>query len=274
MSSSMPWVKIYTEMIDDPKIGRLNDATKWRFVSLVLLAGECDQDGALISGNESMSVTDIAWRLRVTREQCETEIKPLVDCGILAEDDGLYFIPKFSDRQGRPQSEKRAMWRERQSRLREQKETPESVTRDSPVTHASRVDKSREEKRRVEKSREENAADAALPRAVQTYIDAGGKFNPGTLADGTTKKANAYRVITETVTDDDDSIAFWRRVVEAYCAQWSSKSYTIMLSEYYSQGRVPGQPKSNNGNGNGQHAPQSNALAALERMKERHNGDK
>jgi hypothetical protein len=69
MLSSMPWVKIYTEMIDDPKIGRLNDATKWRFVSLVLLAGECDRDGALISGNESMSVTDIAWRLRVMRDR-------------------------------------------------------------------------------------------------------------------------------------------------------------------------------------------------------------
>lgn len=148
--SSMPWIKLYTEMLDDPKIGRLADAIKWRFVSLVLLAGECDQDGAFINGAKPMSEDDIAWRLRITREQCETEIESLMTAQIvlLDPDDHAYYLPKFSDRQGRPQSEKRAMWRERQARSRERKETKESVTRDSPVTNASRVDKIREDKSR------------------------------------------------------------------------------------------------------------------------------
>lgn len=150
--SSMPWIKLYTEMLDDAKIGRLEDAVKWRFVSLLLLAGECDQDGALMTSEKPMSLDDIAWRMRVTREQCETEIESLLMCGVVALDADLYYLPKFGERQGRPQSEKRAMWRERQARLREHKETKESVTRDSPVTNASRVDKNRSDKTSAEKA--------------------------------------------------------------------------------------------------------------------------
>lgn len=150
--SSMPWIKLYTEMLDDPKIGRLADAIKWRFVSLVLLAGECDQDGAFITGQHMMSIDDIAWRLRITREQCETELEALLQCGVLELDGDVYYLPKFSDRQGRPQSEKREQWRERKQRQRESQKTQESVTRDSRVIHAPRVEKSREEKNREEKS--------------------------------------------------------------------------------------------------------------------------
>ena len=144
--SSMPWIKLYTEMLDDPKIGRLADAIKWRFVSLVLLAGECDQDGAFITGQHMMSIDDIAWRLRITSEQCETELEALLQCGVLELDGDVYYLPKFSDRQGRPQSEKREKWRERKQRQRESQETKEDVTRESRVIHAPRVEKSREEK--------------------------------------------------------------------------------------------------------------------------------
>lgn len=249
--SSMPWVKLYTEMLDDPKIGRLPDAIKWRFVSLILLAGECDQDGALQASDKPMSIDDIAWRLRMPSEQCEAEIESLLMCGVLELDADVYYLPKFSDRQGRPQSEKRAQWRERQARYRESKETQdktqESVTRDSPVTNASRVEKRRVEKSRVEKSAGKPRTTTPLPIQAQTFIDAGGKFPSGTLSDGTSKKDNAIRVICDTVKDDEQSLLLWRQVVSAYCAQWSAKSYTVMLNDYYLSGRIPGQSKNGNG---------------------------
>lgn len=236
MSSSMPWVKMYTEMLDDPKIGRLSDAIKWRFVSLVLLAGECDQDGALISGNEPMSVTDIAWRLRVTREQCETEINPLIECGILADDTGLYFIPKFSERQGRPQSEKRAMWRERQARLREQKETKESVTRDSPVTNASRVEKSRVEKR------EKSAAKPPTPPQIESYRKAAHRYPNKSL----------YPLICEKVKDDQASLLLFEQIVTGWIAMGWNPSNISGILEFVERGEVPHR---NGQNGNGKSAP-------------------
>lgn len=58
----------------------------------------------------------------------------------------------------------------------------------------------------------------------------------------------ARRWITEQVRDTPESLALWGRVVTAYCAQWSSKSYTVMVNDYYLQGRVPGQPARRNCN--------------------------
>jgi hypothetical protein len=134
-------------------------------------------------------------------------------------------------------------------------------------TEQNRTEQNNTEQNRTE---QHDAAKAALPRPAQTYIDAGGKFQSGTLADGTTKKDNAIRVICETVKDTDASIDLWRRVVSAYCSQWSSKSYTIMLNEYYAQGRVPGERKNGNGqSGNGE----TKIQAAMRIAQERTNGN-
>ena len=115
---------------------------------------------------------------------------------------------------------------------------------------------------------QKRAANAApLPRAVQTYINNGGGWQPGKLKDGTEKKQHCFNVIAETVKDTDESIAFWATVVYEYCKQWSSKSYAVMLNEYYLQNRIPGQSRNGNKNGNGQSAgePSSPMLRAIMR---------
>lgn len=231
--SSMPWVKLYTEMLDDAKIGRLQDAVKWRFVSLVLLAGECDQDGALMYSEKPMSLDDIAWRMRITREQCETEIESLLMCGVIALDGDLYYLPKFGERQGRPQSEKRAMWRERQARLREHKETKESVTRDSPVTNASRVDKSRSDKSRSA------AAKPPTPPQIESYRKAAHRYPNKSL----------YSLICEHVKDDPQSLLLFEQIITGWIAKgWNPANITGIL-EFVDRGEIP------QGNGNG-HKPE------------------
>ena len=50
-------IKLYVEMLDDPKVGLLPDAVKWRWVSSLLLAGELNEDGYL------PDINDAAWRL-------------------------------------------------------------------------------------------------------------------------------------------------------------------------------------------------------------------
>jgi len=235
--SSMPWVKLYTEMLDDAKIGRLQDAVKWRFVSLVLLAGECDQDGALIISDKPMSIDDIAWRMRITREQCETEIETLLMCGVISLDDDLYYLPKFSDRQGRPQSERRAMWRERQARLRERKETDESVTRESPVTNASRVEKSREEKSRS------RASKTPTPPQVESYRKAAHRYPNKSL----------YSIICEHVKDDEQSLLLFEKIVTGWIAMGWNPSNINGILEFVDKGEIPHR-NGQNGNGNG-HKP-------------------
>ncbi len=57
--SAMPWVKIFTEIIDDPKIGRLSKAAKWRFLELIVLAGECDADGYLVHSDQPLTLDEM-----------------------------------------------------------------------------------------------------------------------------------------------------------------------------------------------------------------------
>ena len=56
--ASRYWIKLYHEILDDPKMGRLPDALFRRAIELFLIAGENGRDGGL------PALADIAWRLR------------------------------------------------------------------------------------------------------------------------------------------------------------------------------------------------------------------
>jgi hypothetical protein len=149
----MPWVKLFIDMLDDHKIGKLPRSTRLRFVELLLIAGECDADGGLINGDAPMNLEDIAWRLRDTAEAVGSDIAKLTAAGVLSDDSGVLCITNFSKRQGRSQSDKRAQWRERKARQKENDpKDAEGFTRESRVNHASREEESREEKSREEKN--------------------------------------------------------------------------------------------------------------------------
>lgn len=154
--SSMPWVKMYTEMLDDTKLGRVSERARWRFVQLILMAGECDAEGYLADTRGPMSTEDIAWRIRKPAAIVAADMDTLSNLGLIVNTDRGWYIPKFSERQGRSQSEKRAKWRESQSKRREKNlgpewelaEMPENlppVIDDTAMTPAPRVEKSRED---------------------------------------------------------------------------------------------------------------------------------
>ncbi len=107
-------------------------------------------------------------------------------------------------------------------------------------------------------------ASPPLPPAAQVFVENGGKWPSGSLADGTTKRAKAIATIAETVGDDPDDLSFWGRVVAAYCLQWSGHSYTTMLG-YFRDRRIPGEA-GRNGNGHG--PPRENAGLAAVRLLE------
>ena len=73
------WVKLYTEIVNDPKMGRLTDRQFRTCINLFALAGEIDADGAL------PDVEDLAWRLRLKDDDLAADLKSLVAVNILAE---------------------------------------------------------------------------------------------------------------------------------------------------------------------------------------------
>lgn len=195
MNAPMPWVKLYIDMLDDTKLLRLSEACRWRFVQLVLMAGECDADGLLTTTTGPMSMDDIARRLRVRSNRLEEQMASLINVGLVEYTGAGYKVVKFAERQGRKQSEKREQWRKAQAKARKSdadrgpqydevvpnsgqtvptarqidteltqfvpplaENTPETPDKSQTVIHDTPL------KRRVEKSREESSAAQKPPR--------------------------------------------------------------------------------------------------------------
>lgn len=166
---SMPWIKLHTSLLNDPRLSEVEPLARLRFYELMMLAGQCDAGGALVRPDGSpMSVANIAWALRVGADQIASDITALCAVGLIDRHDETVFIAGFEESQGQSQSEKRAAWAERQARRRDSKPASENVTRDSRVTERDNVtsvtpleregDKEREEEK-IER-REEISADS------------------------------------------------------------------------------------------------------------------
>jgi hypothetical protein len=105
------WLKLYHEMLDDPKIGQLRAPLRWRFIECLLVAGECDEGGYL------PDVPQYAWRVRADAETVETDFVTLADAGLLSQDNGAWLVTQFAERQAPVSGAERvARHRERQKK--------------------------------------------------------------------------------------------------------------------------------------------------------------
>lgn len=214
MAGGMPWVKIYTEMLDDPKLAKLDDGIKYRFIQLILVAAECDAGGAFVVGDDVMTIDDIAWRLRIDKTQLSNDINNLIKAGILQNDGTILEIPKFAERQGPTQKEKRATWKERQQKRRER------VTRDSRADELTchALEKSRVEKSREEKSREEEES-TTISENYQYWENEISPITP-TIADfidineKELSKEYVHDAIYEAVSHNARSMAYVKKVLD------------------------------------------------------------
>jgi DNA-binding transcriptional regulator YhcF (GntR family) len=91
--SSKYWIKLYHEVLDDPKMGMLPDTAWRRCIELFLMAGEMDAGGQLPATDK------IAWRLRLSPLMLEDDLKHLEAAGIIERTDDGWLVVKFADRQ-------------------------------------------------------------------------------------------------------------------------------------------------------------------------------
>ena len=101
------WIKLYLEILDDPKMGRLPDHLWRRCTELFLVAGEYDCDGLL------PPPTDIIWRLRITEEQLLEALHALETLGIVQSTAEGWVVAHFKDRQFSESYERVKRFRER-----------------------------------------------------------------------------------------------------------------------------------------------------------------
>lgn len=147
------WVKLYTEIINDPKMGRLTDRQFRTCINLFALAGEIDQDGAL------PPIDDLSWRLRMQSADLAADLKALAAVGIMSFTSDAWIITKWQERQAKAPSAAKEKVLQRVHEYRE-RERNENVT---TLHNEAKRDVTPPEKNRIdiEKKREEREAPAA-----------------------------------------------------------------------------------------------------------------
>lgn len=100
-------MKVWIEILDDAKMGKLPDWLWRRAIELFLLAGENGNDGLL------QPVTDIAWRLRVSTEKLTESLQALEEVGVVHETPQGWMVTNFKKRQYSESVERMRRYRSR-----------------------------------------------------------------------------------------------------------------------------------------------------------------
>ena len=123
------WVKLYTEINWDPKIGTLSWAHRGLWCSLLALAGEIDaRDGDESETGELDTIENTAWRLRCDPTEFREMLAAFLERGIIAERNGILFVTHYGIRQAVPPSQTRPANRDRQREHRMSQVSHNTVT--------------------------------------------------------------------------------------------------------------------------------------------------
>ena len=119
------WVKLYHEILHDPKMGRLSDRAWRRVVELYLLAGENDGTGNI------PDTADLAWTLRADTDELEAELQELTKIDVVRKTETGWFVVHFAARQAPSSSTERSRrYRDKKQREQYRATTPQDAQRE------------------------------------------------------------------------------------------------------------------------------------------------
>ncbi len=102
MSSNNYWMKLWFDILRDPKMGMLPDRLWRRVIELFLLAGQNGEDGLL------PEVPTIAWQLNKPVSAIVTDLNKIAEVGIVQEiEEGRWIVTNFKKRNEPVDSKKR-----------------------------------------------------------------------------------------------------------------------------------------------------------------------
>jgi hypothetical protein len=90
----MRWFRVYNEVIDDPKIHKMNAKIFKTFIFMMCFASECEQNGKIPCTSREISV-----RIRTRHDTVKATIEKLIDLQILANDSNGYKFLNWEKRQ-------------------------------------------------------------------------------------------------------------------------------------------------------------------------------
>ena len=160
------WIKLYTKILENPKVGRLDDKT-WRIMmELFLVAGETFDDGRL------PDIETLAWKLRRSEKEIKEALQKLEKIGTVTVTDDNVMITNFVSYQNTNQS---AYERVKRYRSKAKNVSNDNVNHNADdnaddnetVTHDNAIDKDKElrvkeEEKELRDREEEKDEDTSL----------------------------------------------------------------------------------------------------------------
>lgn len=155
------WVKWHTKVLTEPKVLRLSDKQFRVFANLIALAGYLDNEDGRLGSTE-----DVALHLRLSATRTGAVLTDLCAVGITFSHQNVWFLKNWDEYNGKPQSDRKEIVRERVRRFREKQDESGNGNADVTPLHPN-GNASREEKNRGEEIREEeikhNGAEVPAP---------------------------------------------------------------------------------------------------------------
>lgn len=255
MSSSYFYIKLYHEILHDPKMGRLTDNLWRRTIEVFLLAGENGHNGDL------PSLENMAWELRLSPEELESNLMTLEKYDIVSLTPTGWHVTHFEKRQAPIEGKDRvSAHRDRQKKQAYYaEETDETQSGNDGVTSRyTELELDIEKNKSKSKSKRSKSAEkaprrppATIPLGVSAYREAAHRYPNKSL----------YGLIDQHVGNDPNSVNFWREVVVKYIALgWNPSNITGQL-EWFDRHELP----SKNGKNAGSVEPSSPMLRAIAR---------
>lgn len=184
------WLKLYHEILSDPKMGKMTDHLFRRTIELFLLAGQEGKDGML------PDIGSIAWSLRTTEDDIQNVISELIKLDMISESqtnektqsDMNYLIVNFEKRQksDKTKSEINHDYYQSQKRKSETQKNSENDRSENKTPEKIREDKNQN---RGDEIREDiPAADVASSQLATPKKQKFGNFKHVLLTDEEYKK--------------------------------------------------------------------------------------
>jgi hypothetical protein len=90
----MQWFRVYTEIIDDPKMAKMDNSTFRVFIYLLAVASDAGNDGKI-----NMTIEDISWRIRIPSDTLILAIKYLSENNIIKTQKNEIIVTNWKKRQ-------------------------------------------------------------------------------------------------------------------------------------------------------------------------------
>lgn len=161
------WIKLYDEILDDPKMGRLSDGAFRLAISLFLLAGRQEsRDGRL------PDIEDVAWALRLSSDLFGQYWQELERAGIVHLEDGNPVVTNFEKRQSAlspAEKQKRYRDRKRQEALQDSYHDEYTNVTDSVTKSNTEIEREIDKEEDEEKEGSLSSSDPTIEDVYQMY---------------------------------------------------------------------------------------------------------